>query len=120
MQNRAHDPFAIELPILSVPGVPNTSREIDKPESNCGVVGVYNHPEASVTAYYALHALQHRGQEAAGILTAHWAQVGKNGSTKQKREFRIHKDNGLVLDVFKDHNILSNVLIGDAALAHNR
>jgi amidophosphoribosyltransferase len=120
MPKLQHDPFAIELPVLSIPGVPNTAREIDKPESNCGVVGIYNHPEASVIAYYALHALQHRGQEAAGILTAHWEQSGKNGSTKQKRAFRIHKENGLVLDVFKDHNILSKVLIGDAALAHNR
>ena len=109
-------PELIELPILSIPGKPNAGREIDKPESNCGVVGIYNHPEASVIAYYALHALQHRGQEAAGILTAYTDETAKG----PKRKFRIHKDNGLVLDVFKDDKILSQVLIGDSALAHNR
>ena len=34
----------------------------------CGIVGVFNHPQAPVLTYYALHALQHRGQEAAGIV----------------------------------------------------
>jgi amidophosphoribosyltransferase len=109
-------PEDIELPILSIPGHGNANRFIDKPESNCGVVGVYNHPEASVIAYYALHALQHRGQEAAGILSAFTEETSKGS----KRKFRIHKDNGLVLDVFKDDKILSEVLIGDSALAHNR
>jgi len=109
-------PEEIELPILSIPGIPNTGRFLDKPESNCGVVGVYNHPEASIIAYYALHALQHRGQEAAGILAAHTEETPKG----PRRKFRIHKDNGLVLDVFKDHKILAEVLVGDAAIAHNR
>ena len=35
----------------------------------CGVVGVYNHKEASTLAYLSLYALQHRGQESAGIVT---------------------------------------------------
>jgi len=110
-------PENIVLPILSIPGEPNAGRrDIDKPESNCGVIGIYNHPEASVMAYYALHALQHRGQEAAGILTAHTEETPKG----PKRKFRIHKDNGLVLDVFKDDRLLSEVLIGDSAIAHNR
>ncbi len=109
-------PEDIELPILTVAGEPNRDRFLDKPESNCGVIGIYNHPEASVIAYYALHALQHRGQEAAGILAAHWEEHPKG----RRRRLRIHKDNGLVLDVFKDHKILSEVLVGDAALAHNR
>jgi hypothetical protein len=76
----------IELPVLTVPGASNAARELDKPESNCGVVGIYNHPEASVIAYYALHALQHRGQEAAGILTAYTEENGKG----PKRKFIIH------------------------------
>src|ERR1017187_4873084 len=110
-------PENIVLPILSIPGEPNAgSREFDKPESNCGVIGIYNHPEASVMAYYALHALQHRGQEAAGILTAHTEETPKG----PKRRFCIHKDNGLELDVFKDDKILSQVLLGDSAIAHNR
>jgi len=45
------------------------SSALDKPQPNCAVVGIYGHPQASVMAYYMLHALQHRGQEAAGITT---------------------------------------------------
>lgn len=88
---------------------------IDKPESNCGIIGVYHHPEASVITYYALHSLQHRGQEAAGIIAA---RTEKNGSVKRK--FSIHKDHGLVLNVFKDHSILTRDLAGDSAIGHNR
>ena len=106
----------IELPILSIPGQSNSQVAFDKPESNCGVVGVFHHPEASVITYYALHALQHRGQEAAGILSAH----SEENSKGSRRKFVIHKDNGLVLDVFKDHKILAEVLHGDSALGHNR
>ena len=36
----------------------------------CGIVGVYGHPEAANITYLGLHALQHRGQEAAGIVTS--------------------------------------------------
>lgn len=92
-----------------------TPGEIDKPESNCGIVGVYHHPEASVITYYALHSLQHRGQEAAGIISARTETNGVN-----KRKFSIHKDHGLVLTVFKDHTILTRDLAGDAAIGHNR
>jgi amidophosphoribosyltransferase len=93
----------------------NETPEIDKPQSNCGIVGVYNHPEASVIAYYALHSLQHRGQEAAGILAARW----ENGGSK-KRKFSVHKDHGLVLSIFSDFKILTDTLAGDSAIGHNR
>ncbi|KAF8412574.1 hypothetical protein HHK36_000543 [Tetracentron sinense] len=43
----------------------------DKPREECGVVGIYGDPEASRLCYLALHALQHRGQEGAGIVTVH-------------------------------------------------
>ncbi|HET9136393.1 MAG TPA: amidophosphoribosyltransferase [Candidatus Kapabacteria bacterium] len=89
---------------------------MDKPRSNCGVIGVFNHPNAAVISYYALHSLQHRGQEAAGILSSRWE---KNGSAA-KRKFSIHKDHGLVLSVFQDSKILTDTLAGDAAIAHNR
>ena len=88
---------------------------IDKPLCNCGVVGVYNHPQASVMAYYALHALQHRGQESAGIVASR-----ARSSNPDERAFAAHRDHGLVLDVFEDENILLNNLRGDAAIAHNR
>lgn len=88
--------------------------EIDKPKSNCGIVGVYNHPQASIITYYALHALQHRGQEAAGIASFYWDDV------KKKKRFAYTKDEGLVLDVFSDPKILTDILKGDSAIGHNR
>lgn len=63
-------------------------------------------------AYYALHALQHRGQEAAGIVAA-----ASNGNGKK---FTSHKGEGLVLDVFSAPNILTEKLAGTTAIAHNR
>ncbi|MCS7176630.1 MAG: amidophosphoribosyltransferase [Candidatus Kapabacteria bacterium] len=78
----------------------------------CAVVGVYNHPQAALIAYYCLHALQHRGQEATGIVSAYWDQ-------KHRRRFVSYKGEGLVLDVFTP-DVLQNVLKGDAAIGHNR
>ena len=92
----------------------NQLRDLDKPNCNCGIVGVFNHPQASVMAYYALHALQHRGQEAAGIVSAK-----KNGDDEPYK-FAVHKGEGLVLDVFSDSDILTNKLQGTVAIAHNR
>ena len=55
----------------------------------CGIVGVFNHPQASAMAYYALHALQHRGQEAAGIVTLYTdQQKQRRGEEKRRREER--------------------------------
>ncbi len=89
-------------------------KEIDKPKSNCAVVGVYNHPQASIITYYALHALQHRGQEAAGITSIYYDEV------KKKKKYAYTRGSGLVLDVFSDPDILTNVLKGDCAIGHNR
>lgn len=82
--------------------------------SNCGVFGVYNNPDASVLTYYGLHALQHRGQEAAGIVSCEQSQIG------EKSKFNIHKDLGLVLSVFSDDKILTDVLKGTSAIGHTR
>lgn len=90
----------------------NNLLDLDKPNCNCGIVGIYNHPQASVMAYYALHALQHRGQEAAGIVSAK-----SNGNGKK---FSAHKGEGLVLDVFSAPDILTEKLEGTMAIAHNR
>ncbi len=79
----------------------------------CAVVGVYNHPQAATIAYYCLHALQHRGQEATGIVAASWDE------RTQRRRFVCHKGEGLVLEVFTPE-ILQNTLRGDAAIGHNR
>lgn len=80
---------------------------IDKPEEACGVFGVYA-PNAEVArlTYFGLYALQHRGQESAGIATFAGDTV------------HCHKDMGLVSQVF-DEDIL-NTLVGDIAVGHNR
>lgn len=78
----------------------------DKPREACGVFGIFNHPEAARLTYYGLYALQHRGQESAGI-----ACVTERGMV-------VHKDMGLVSEVF-DHGALEQ-LTGTAALGHVR
>ncbi len=74
---------------------------------NCGLFGVIGHPQAAKLAYLGLYALQHRGQESAGIV-----------STDGERMFE-RKGLGLVSDVFPDERSLLE-LPGDAAIGHNR
>jgi amidophosphoribosyltransferase len=78
----------------------------DKPREECGVVGISGMPNASELASLALYALQHRGQESAGICAVH------------EGETRVHKGSGLVSDVF-DGPILRE-LQGDTAVGHVR
>ncbi len=85
----------------------------DKPTCNCGVFGIFNSDEAATITYYGLHSLQHRGQEACGIVTSDVNQSGKN-------IFRLYKDFGLVSEVFGDSNIFSGKLSGKSAIGHNR
>jgi amidophosphoribosyltransferase len=73
----------------------------------CGIVGVYNHKEASTLAYLSLYALQHRGQEGCGIVTFD----GEN--------IHLEKGKGLVADVFSSKSKFE-FLKGDMALGHNR
>ena len=73
----------------------------------CGIFGIYGHPEASKLAVYGLYALQHRGQESAGIATA-----PRGGSIMAIR------DQGLVAQVFNEHTLRS--LVGDMAIGHVR
>jgi amidophosphoribosyltransferase len=61
-----------------------------------------------------LLAQQHRGQEGSGIVTADYEQASA------KHRFHVHKDFGLVNDVYKDDNILTDVLKGSSAIGHNR
>ncbi len=89
-------------------------KEIDKPKSNCGVFGIYGHPQASLMAYYGLFSMQHRGQEAAGITSFYYDEK------KKKKRFAYNKGTGLVSEVFADPKIFTDVLIGNAAIAHNR
>lgn len=72
----------------------------------CGVFGVWNHPRASQITYYALHSLQHRGQEGTGIVTT-------DGKT-----LRIRKGQGLVTEVYNAECI--DKLQGTGAIGHVR
>jgi len=78
----------------------------DKPQEECGVVGVYNHPEAANLSYLSLYALQHRGQEGAGI-------VSLDGE-----EFHSERHQGLVPDIFTQQRL--DRLVGNCAIGHNR
>lgn len=84
----------------------------DKPKSNCGVFGIYNHPKAAINVYYGLHSLQHRGQESAGIIDFQ--------ETEGKTKLNIHKDFGLVSEIFAKNDILNTIFHGDKAIGHNR
>jgi amidophosphoribosyltransferase len=78
----------------------------DKFHEECGVVAVYGHPEAATLAYLGLYALQHRGQESAGI-------VASDGEA-----LISHRGMGHVADIF-DQDILAR-LRGRLAIGHNR
>jgi amidophosphoribosyltransferase len=81
-------------------------RHQDYPKHYCGVFGVFGHPNSAELTYYGLYALQHRGQESAGI-------VSSDG-----RQFREYKGMGLVPQVFNG-DILHN-LVGEMAIGHTR
>ncbi|MBN1449282.1 MAG: amidophosphoribosyltransferase [Bacteroidetes bacterium] len=98
--------------INSTPPFPE---EIDKPRSNCALVGVYGDSAASTLTYYGLHALQHRGQEASGIVSC-----TRSGNGAPASKLRIFKGPGLVTEVFSNQEILENLLSGDIAIGHNR
>lgn len=86
----------------------------DKPHDYCGIFGIYNHPEAAVQTYYGLHALQHRGQESAGIVASRY------DDERARQIMPSHKDFGLVLNVFDNREILTKTLAGTSAIGHNR
>jgi amidophosphoribosyltransferase len=72
----------------------------------CGIFGVYGHPEAANLAYLGLYALQHRGQEGAGICSSD----GKN--------IHLEKSMGLISDIFSEKRLKR--LPGHLAIGHNR
>src|SRR5277367_1525552 len=76
------------------------------PKHYCGVFGIYGHPDAARLTYYGLYALQHRGQESAGIVTCDGAR------------FCEHKGMGLVSQIFNGA-ALEN-LKGSMAVGHTR
>src|SRR6476469_6523747 len=76
------------------------------PKHYCGVFGVFGHPNAAELTYYGLYALQHRGQESAGI-------VASDGN-----QFRTHKGMGLVSQIFRGD--VMHDLVGNMAIGHTR
>ncbi len=72
----------------------------------CGVFGIWGHEEAANLTYLGLHALQHRGQESAGIVSSHAGRL------------HAHRGMGLVADVFNEDAL--SVLPGNAAIGHVR
>lgn len=89
------------------PLINNDENRPDKPEEACGVFGIYAPGEdVAKLTYFGLYALQHRGQESAGIATFEGEQV------------HLHKDMGLVSQVFNE-SILTN-LPGSIAVGHTR
>lgn len=76
------------------------------PRDHCGLFGVFGSPEASYLIYLGLYALQHRGEESCGIVTS------------DARELFIHKDMGLVADVFDEAKLKS--LRGGRGIGHVR
>jgi amidophosphoribosyltransferase len=80
---------------------------VDRFREECGVIGIWQHPEAANLAYLGLHALQHRGQEGAGI-------VSSDG-----RSMYVHRGQGLVADVFGRRDRIHQ-LVGEQAIGHVR
>jgi amidophosphoribosyltransferase len=81
--------------------------DTDRFHEECGVFGIYGHPDAAALTALGLHALQHRGQEAAGI-------VAYDG-----QQFSAHRGPGLVSDNFSSKEVIER-LPGSAAIGHNR
>lgn len=84
----------------------NSARRSGKPKHECGICGIFGHEDAAKLTYFGLYALQHRGQESAGIVAA------------DDRRVNIHKAMGLVPEVFSEQ-ILQR-LQGHLAVGHVR
>ncbi|WP_138496451.1 amidophosphoribosyltransferase [Paenibacillus pinistramenti] len=78
----------------------------DTLKEECGVFGVFGHPEAASLSYYGLHALQHRGEESAGMCVT------------DGKEFHYHRGMGLVKEVFDKDRLAS--LTGSLSIGHVR
>ena len=79
----------------------------DKFHEECGIFGIHGHVDASAHTALGLHALQHRGQEAAGLVSFDGEQ------------FHAHRDHGLVGDIFSSQSVIDK-LPGSAAIGHVR
>ncbi len=91
-----------------------TESEIDKPRCHCAVFGIFGTPAAAQMTFYGLLAQQHRGQEGSGIVSSEF------DTAEGRYRFHVHKDFGLVNDVYRDDRLLTDVLRGRSAIGHNR
>jgi amidophosphoribosyltransferase len=91
------------------PGSPDTDPDLegDRLREECGVFGIFGHPDAAAITALGLHALQHRGQEAAGIVTF------------DGRRFHSERRLGLVADTFSRRDVIER-LPGQIAIGHVR
>jgi amidophosphoribosyltransferase len=78
----------------------------NRPKDECGVCGIFGHPDAARLTYFGLYALQHRGQESTGIVTSDGSQTSE------------HKAMGLVPEVFTED--ILNSLKGHLSVGHVR
>ncbi|MGV3022473.1 amidophosphoribosyltransferase [Streptococcus suis] len=81
--------------------------EVKSLNEECGVFGIWGHPQAAQVTYFGLHSLQHRGQEGAGIVS------------NDQGTLRGYRDTGLLSEVFKNQADLDR-LKGSAAIGHVR
>ncbi len=95
------------LPTVGSAGSADAIHDVDKPREQCGVVAISGSGAAAELAFLGMYALQHRGQESAGLVT-----VGEDGRA------RVHKGMGLVADIF-DEDVLGR-LDGSMAIGHVR
>ncbi len=77
-----------------------------RPREECGICGIYGHPDSAKLTYFGLYALQHRGQESAGIVTSDNGQIHE------------HKSMGLVSEVFSENDLKR--LPGTISVGHVR
>jgi amidophosphoribosyltransferase len=96
----------MNLNFLNPDTTPDHGSEDDHPREACGIFGVHGHTEAAKLCYFGLYALQHRGQESAGI------------SAVEEGVLNEHRDMGLVSDVFTMEQL--EQLKGSSAIGHVR
>jgi len=92
--------------IIRQPGIKSEMEPWDKLGEECGIFSIVGHPEAARMAYLGLYALQHRGQESAGIVSS------------DRKKLYMERGMGYVADVFNEG--LLEALPGDSALGHVR
>ncbi len=85
---------------------PQAACETDFLKHECGIFGVFGHPESSKITYLGLYALQHRGQESAGIVSCCEGRLHR------------HRDMGMVHDVFSERTLAG--VPGDSSIGHVR